>query len=187
MKHRRIAKRLRCLTCDSWATNSGPTLALSHRRRAQAPRDPRVAVRTGEAGTHFSGQGFLKVYRISSRRRRAAPLPPAFLTRAGSNLRAAIAMEQHMSRKLMSAFGAFLGAGALLLASSGAQAAMAPLLDAKVSTSPDVHLAWCAAGLHVGPLGACLAGGPGPYYGPHYGPGWHRCWINQWGSRVCRW
>ena len=72
---------------------------------------------------------------------------------------------------------ALIGGGAMLLAATTAQAAMTPAPGANYS-SPDVQLAWCAAGLRVGPLGACIAGGPGPRY-------YHRCWINRWGRRVC--
>jgi hypothetical protein len=77
-----------------------------------------------------------------------------------------------------SSLAVLIGAGAMLLAATTAQAAMAPAPGASYA-SPDVQKAWCAAGLHVGPLGACVVGGPGPrrYY--------HRCWINAYGRRVC--
>lgn len=89
-----------------------------------------------------------------------------------------------VSYKVMGgSLAALVGAGAMLLAATTAQAAMSPSPAARYS-SPDIQLAWCAAGFHVGPLGACIAGGPG-----WRGPGWggRRCWINRWGNRVCRW
>lgn len=77
-------------------------------------------------------------------------------------------------------------AGAMLLAATAAQAAMAP---APLAQSPgsEVQLAWCALGFHLGPLGACFAGAPGPRYyagpgyracppGYHLGPYGRRCW-----------
>jgi hypothetical protein len=94
-----------------------------------------------------------------------------------------------VSRKTIGgSLAALVGAGAMLLAATTAQAAMSPSPAARYST-PDIQLAWCAAGFHVGPLGACIGGGPG-WRGPGWrGPGWggHRCWINRWGNRVCRW
>jgi hypothetical protein len=85
------------------------------------------------------------------------------------------------SRKFAgSSLTVLFGAAAMLLAATTAEAAMAPPPGATYS-SPDVQLAWCAAGLHVGPVGACIGGGPGPRWrGPY-----HRCWINRWGRRVC--
>lgn len=90
-------------------------------------------------------------------------------------------------------FGASLGAlvagGAMLLAASTANAAMAPAPAAHYS-SPDVQLAWCAAGFHVGPVGACVAGGPG-WRGPgwrrpgYWGPGYRHCWRGYYGRLHC--
>jgi hypothetical protein len=77
---------------------------------------------------------------------------------------------------------ALIGAAASVLTASAGQAAMLPAPGSAYS-SPDVQLAWCAAGFRLGPLGACIAGGPGPVW---HGPGWRgHCWINRWGNRVC--
>ena len=86
-----------------------------------------------------------------------------------------------LSRKLKVIGGCLatlFAAGAMFLASATAQAAMAPSSAGQYAT-PDIQLAWCAVGAHIGPLGACI-GGPG------WGPGYHRhCWHNQWGRWVC--
>jgi hypothetical protein len=84
-----------------------------------------------------------------------------------------------LSRKLTGrALGSLVGVGLALIAASSAEAAMSPSDGNRYST-PDVHMAWCAVGAHIGPIGGCI-GGPG------YGPGWRRhCWINHWGRRVC--
>ncbi len=76
----------------------------------------------------------------------------------------------------------------MVLAATAADAAMSPPRLAQ-SSGNDIQLAWCGLGLHLGPLGACLAGGPGPgyYAGPadpgracppgyHLGPYGRRCW-----------
>ena len=55
-----------------------------------------------------------------------------------------------------------------------AHAAMAPAPPASVS-APDVQLAWCAIGAHIGPIGGCIGGSGGR----------SRCWVNRWGHRVC--
>jgi hypothetical protein len=84
---------------------------------------------------------------------------------------------------------AIVGAGAMILASAGAEAAMSPPL---LSQSPNnnVHHVWCAVGVNLLFLGGCLAGGPGPRYyaganpprgcpaGYHLGPQGRRCWPN---------
>jgi len=104
-----------------------------------------------------------------------------------------------ISRKLMGgSLAALAGAGAMILAATTAQAAMLPAPAGRYST-PDVQLAWCSVGAHIGPLGACM-GGPGygyghagyyghpDYYGHrgYYGHAAYRhCWANQWGRRVC--
>jgi len=98
-----------------------------------------------------------------------------------------------ISRKVLGgSLAALVGAGALLLAATTAEAAMSPAPAAGYS-SPDVQLAWCAAGLRVGPLGACIAGGPG-WRGPGWrGPGWRgpgywgprRCWRGYYGALHC--
>ena len=87
-----------------------------------------------------------------------------------------------LSRKLRDrSLAALAGAGAVFLAVTTAQAAMLPAPAEQYST-PDIQLAWCAVGAHIGPLGACI-GGPGYYHHRGY---WHRhCWINRWGHRVC--
>ena len=69
-------------------------------------------------------------------------------------------------------------ASAALLASNLAEAAMQPV-PAGQDQRPDVQLAWCAVGAHIGPVGACI-GGSG-YRRGYY----HHCWINRWGRRVC--
>ena len=89
-----------------------------------------------------------------------------------------------LSLKSVGAPLAALGlASALFLAAGSANAAMAPS-GLSQSSNPDIQLAFCALGLRVGPLGGCIAGGPGPYARP-VGPGPRRCWINAWGRRVC--
>ena len=94
-----------------------------------------------------------------------------------------------ISRRILGgSLGALVAAGTMLLAITTANAAMSPAPSGHYS-SPDVQLAWCAAGFRVGPVGACVAGGPG-WRGPGWrGPGWRgrRCWINRWGHRVCNW
>jgi hypothetical protein len=77
---------------------------------------------------------------------------------------------------------ALVGAGALFLAATTAQAAMSPAPTAQYS-SPNVQLAWCAVGANIGPLGACV-GTDHPYYG-HSGYWHHHCWTNHWGHRIC--
>lgn len=84
-------------------------------------------------------------------------------------------------------FGAAIAVGAMLLAAPAAEAAMAPP-PAVGYSNPDLQLAWCGLGFHIGPLGACIAGGPGPRYagppgracppGYHLGPYGRRCWAN---------
>jgi hypothetical protein len=84
--------------------------------------------------------------------------------------------------------GATVAAGAMLLTAATANAAMAPAPGASYS-NPNIQLAWCAAGLHVGPLGACIAGGPGYRYGygwrrpGYWGPG--HCWRGYYGRLHC--
>ncbi|MGO8800301.1 MAG: hypothetical protein ACLQE9_02920 [Roseiarcus sp.] len=91
-----------------------------------------------------------------------------------------------VSRKMLGGcVGALVGAGAMVLAMTTADAAMAPSPAARYST-PEVQLAWCAAGFHVGPVGACVAGGPGPgYYGRpgYWGP--RHCWRGYYGALHC--
>jgi hypothetical protein len=93
-----------------------------------------------------------------------------------------------ISRKILGgSLAALVGAGAMLLAATTADAAMAPSPAARYST-PDIQLAWCAAGFRVGPLGACIAGGPGwrgpGWRGPGYwGPG--HCWRGYYGRLHC--
>jgi hypothetical protein len=83
-----------------------------------------------------------------------------------------------LSRKLKHrSLAALAGAGAMFLAATASQAAILPSPTEQNST-PDIQLAWCAVGAHIGPVGACI-GGPGYYH--HY----HHCWINHWGHRVC--
>jgi len=82
------------------------------------------------------------------------------------------------SRNLMGgSLAAFAAAGAMLLAATTGQAAILPASPGAYSAP--VHLAWCAIGAHIGPLGACV-GGPG--WGPGY---YHHCWHNRWGQRIC--
>lgn len=87
-------------------------------------------------------------------------------------------------RTMGGSLAALACAGAMLLAATTAHAAMAPT-PAAPHSNPDIQLAWCAAGLALGPLGGCIVGGPN-YYGPGY---YHRrhCWVNRWGNRVCNW
>jgi hypothetical protein len=74
----------------------------------------------------------------------------------------------------------FVAAFALFAAASTAEAAMAPPPVSDYS-NPNVQLAWCAAGVQIGPLGACV-GGPGPYYHHYY----HRhCWRGYSGRLHC--
>jgi hypothetical protein len=89
-----------------------------------------------------------------------------------------------LSRKFMGgSLAALVGAGAIFLAATSAQAAMLPPPAGAYPTS-DIQAAACVVGAHIGPLGACI-GGPG-YGHPGYGQRWHRhCWINRWGHRVC--
>jgi len=70
---------------------------------------------------------------------------------------------------------ALAGAGALFLAATTASAGMLPAPAEPYSTRPDIQMAWCAVGAHIGPVGACIGGF-------HR---WHHCWINRWGHRVC--
>jgi hypothetical protein len=82
-----------------------------------------------------------------------------------------------MSRESMSrSFAALVGAGAMFLAATTAQAAMAPAPAGMYATS-DIQTVGCLLGAHVGPAGVCIGG-----YHPYYH---HRCWINRWGRRVC--
>ena len=79
-------------------------------------------------------------------------------------------------------------AGAVILAATTAQAAITPV-SIEMASTPDIQLAWCAVGAHIGPLGACI-GGPGRYYGrpayySHPGYGYRHCWSNHWGHRIC--
>jgi hypothetical protein len=76
---------------------------------------------------------------------------------------------------------ALAGVGAMFLAATVSQAAILPAPAELNSTPPDIQLAWCAVGAHIGPVGACI-GGPG--YG-HRGYWRGHCWINRWGHRVC--
>jgi len=83
-----------------------------------------------------------------------------------------------MSKRIspLSLASAVLGAGALFLAASASQASILPAPAAQYS-APDVQLAWCAVGAHIGPVGGCIGG---------WGPGYrHHCWINRYGRRVC--
>jgi hypothetical protein len=92
-------------------------------------------------------------------------------------------LAQTISRSWMAA--TFVGA--MLMGVATAQAGVMPAPVAP-HANPDVQLAWCAAGLHIGPLGGCIVGGPN-YYAPHpgyYYGGPRRCWINPYGVRVCR-
>ena len=83
------------------------------------------------------------------------------------------------SRNLMGgSLAAFAAASAMWLAATTGQAAILPASPGAYS-APNVQLAWCAIGAHIGPLGACV-GGPG--YRPGY---YHHCWHNRWGQRVC--
>jgi hypothetical protein len=80
-----------------------------------------------------------------------------------------------LSRKLRDRSLAAL-AGAMMLAATASQAAILPSPVAPYS-SPDIQLAFCALGAHIGPVGACI----GHVHGHRH------CWINRWGHRVCRW
>jgi len=72
-----------------------------------------------------------------------------------------------------------VAAGAMLLTSATAEAAMAPTSSGQYAP-PDIQSAWCALGAHIGPVGACIGGGRG------WGPGYRRhCWHNRWGRWVC--
>ena len=77
---------------------------------------------------------------------------------------------------------ATVGALALFAAASTADAAMAPE-PASDYSNPNVQLAWCAAGVQIGPLGACL-GGPG-YYGPYHRGYYRHCWRGYSGRLHC--
>jgi hypothetical protein len=82
-----------------------------------------------------------------------------------------------LSRKLKHrSLAALAGAGAMFLAATASQAAIL-LSPAEQYSRPNIQLAWCAVGAHIGPVGACI-GGPGYY-------GYRHCWINRWGHRVC--
>jgi hypothetical protein len=85
-----------------------------------------------------------------------------------------MAPYQSMTRS----FVALASAGAMLLAATTAEAAMSPAPAAQYS-KPEVQLAYCAAGLHVGPVGACIGGRPGVRRA------YRHCWVNRWGRRVC--
>jgi hypothetical protein len=71
---------------------------------------------------------------------------------------------------------ALVAASAMLLSTAISQAAMAPAPGATYAPS-DIHLAWCAVGAHIGPVGACI----GSYHR------WRHCWYNRWGRQVCNW
>lgn len=80
-----------------------------------------------------------------------------------------------LSRQLLGGmFASLVIAGTMALASSAAQAAMAPA-PAGAYVVADVQNVGCLLGAHVGPVGACV-GGTGYR---------HHCWINRWGHRVC--
>ena len=82
-----------------------------------------------------------------------------------------------LSRALLGGlFASLVAAGAISLAPTAVQAAMAPA-PASAYVASDVRDVGCLVGAHVGPLGACIGG---------YGYGYrHHCWINRWGNRVC--
>ena len=84
-----------------------------------------------------------------------------------------------MIRKIMDrSFQALVGAGAMVLVATTAQAAMSP---ASMPSTSNVQTVACLLGAHVGPAGVCIGG-----YRPGYRAGYvHRCWINRWGRRVC--
>jgi len=75
-----------------------------------------------------------------------------------------------LSRKIRAIDGSLatlVAAGAMLLTSATAEAAMAPTSSGQYA-SPDIQLAWCALGAHIGPVGGCIGGsGWGPGYRRH--------------------
>ena len=75
----------------------------------------------------------------------------------------------------------------VLALSAGAASAMTAAPVGPTGNS-DIQNVWCAAGLRLGPFGACLAGGPN-YYAPrpvYVRPGYaRRCWIDAYGYRRC--
>ncbi|MGD0722764.1 MAG: hypothetical protein ABR970_17145 [Roseiarcus sp.] len=78
-------------------------------------------------------------------------------------------------RKLTSfCAAAAMGVGLVVSASASVEAAMAPAPAVSYS-NPQVQLADCLLGAHLGPLGACVGGG---YHHRH-------CWIDRWGHRRC--
>jgi hypothetical protein len=90
-----------------------------------------------------------------------------------------------MSHKLIAGSVAIVAAaGALVLATASAQAAMAPFAAPQYS-NPDVQrVLVCAVGAHIGPVGACV-GGVAPRAGYYAHPAYRHCWINANGRRVC--